>query len=403
MLLRELPPEKYWSFPASYTKEKRELEIQQMIAKGNYYYQLKTDGNYSAFICDFDGDKRIISRGKSTVTGEFGRLEDKLFFFDAVAAAFNKPTRIMAEIWYEGGIDRNVGSVLRSSSDKSKSIQDDNYYQQISKIVKFSAKDKRDIENNEFRGIKLKWRIFDVWYYDGEDLMNTPWIERQKYVKAAAERIDHPLVTYVPYYPMDDNFYDNLAVIFQNKGEGVVCYREDGLPEPDKRTAHKTLKVKTEIENLIDCLITGIEEPIKNYTGKDIGSWTYWLDTRTGEKLYGEYFGDYQLGKSIQPITKGYYNNWPGAIQVSIYDKNNKLIPLCNVSGLTDEFKIDLRDNFENYYMCPVTIGGMMISTAGANKDGIGISIRHPYLKSIRRDDIDPKDCTISKILAQEN
>ena len=287
MLLRELPPEKYWSFPASYTKEKRELEIQQMIAKGNYYYQLKTDGNYSAFICDFDGDKRIISRGKSTVTGEFSRLEDKLFFFDAVAVAFNKPTRIMAEIWYEGGIDRNVNSVLRSNSDKSKSIQDDNYYQQISKIVKFSAKDKRDIENNEFRGIKLKWRIFDVWYYDGEDLMNTPWIERQKYVKAAAERINHPLVTYVPYYHMDDNFYDNLAVIFQNKEEGVVCYREDGLPEPDKRTAHKTLKVKTEIENLIDCLITGIEEPIKNYTGKDIGSWTYWLDTRTGEKLYG--------------------------------------------------------------------------------------------------------------------
>lgn len=403
MLLRELQPEKYWSFPSSYSKEKREIEIQQMINSGNYYYQLKTDGNYSAFICDFDGDKRIISRGKSTVTGEFSRLEDKLFFFDAVAAAFNKPTRIMAEIWYEGGIDRNVGSVLRSSSDKSKSIQDNDYYQQISKIVKFSAKDKRDIENNEFRGVKLKWRIFDVWYYDGEDLMNTPWIERQKYVKAAAERINHPLVTYVPYYPMDDNFYDNLTIIFQNKEEGVVCYRADGLPEPDKRTAHKTLKVKTEIENLIDCLITGIEEPIKNYTGKDIGSWSYWLDTRTGKKLYGEYFGDYQLGKSVQPITKGYYNNWPGAIQVSVYDKNNKLIPLCAIAGLTDEFKIDLRDNFNEWYLCPVTIGGMMVSTAGANDEGIGISIRHPYLKSIRRGDIEPSDCTLAKILAKEN
>ena len=60
MLLRELAPEKYWSFPSSYSKEKRETEIQNMILSGKYYYQLKTDGNYSAFICDFDGEKSII-------------------------------------------------------------------------------------------------------------------------------------------------------------------------------------------------------------------------------------------------------------------------------------------------------------------------------------------------------
>ena len=54
MLLRELTPEKYWSFPSSYTKEKKELELDKMISSGNFYYQLKTDGNYSAFICDLN-------------------------------------------------------------------------------------------------------------------------------------------------------------------------------------------------------------------------------------------------------------------------------------------------------------------------------------------------------------
>ena len=44
----------------------------------------------------------------------------------------------------------------------------------------------------------------------------------------------------------------------------------------------------------------------------------------------------------------------------------------------------------------------MMVSTAGANADGIGISIRHPYLKAVRKDDLNPADCTLSKILAQE-
>ena len=307
MLLRELDPEKYWSFPSSYSKEKRESEINNMILRGGHYYQLKTDGNYSAFICDFDGDKRLISRGISKVTGEYGRLENQVFFFNAIAAVFDKPTRIMGEIYLDNGVDKNVGSVLRASSDKAKSIQDDEYYENIRNQVKFTAKDKRDIENNEFRGQKLKWRIFDVWYYDGEDLMNTPWIKRQEYVKAAAERINNPLVTYVPYYPVDDKFYDSLTAIFESGGEGVVIYRETGLPEPGKRTAHKTLKVKRELENLLDVFIVGTEPAIQNYTGKEIGTWQFWLNTRTGQKCCGDYFGDYQLGAPIIPISKGYY------------------------------------------------------------------------------------------------
>jgi hypothetical protein len=42
MLLRELEVEKYWSFPAAYTHEKRQVELQHMIESGHYYYQLKT-------------------------------------------------------------------------------------------------------------------------------------------------------------------------------------------------------------------------------------------------------------------------------------------------------------------------------------------------------------------------
>lgn len=393
MLLRELEPERYWSMPSSTTKEKRELEIQSMISSGNYSFQLKTDGNYSAFICDFDGDKRIISRGISTVTNEYGRIDDKLFFFDAVAANFNKPTRIMAEVYYDNGIDRNVGSVLRASPIKSKSIQDEDFYLKASQTTKFSAKDRRDIENNEFRNKKLKWRIFDIWYYDGEDLMQTPWIERQKYVKAAAERINHPLVTYVHYYPMNDTFYDKLNTIFSAGGEGVVCYKNNGLPEPGKRTAHKTMKVKRELENLIDCLITGTEPATEDYSGKDINSWTFWKNTRTGEKLVGQLFGEYQIGGPIKPISRGAYMNWPGAIYVSVYDSNHQLIPLCKVSGLTDEFKEELKNNFNDWYLCPVTIGGMALSDAN------GLSVRHPYLKSIRREDISPDDCTLAKII----
>lgn len=392
MLLREMEPERYWSMPPSYTKEKRTFEINSMIQSGRYYWQLKTDGNYSAFICDFDRDKRIISRGVSTVTKEYGCIQDRLFFWEDVMKAFDKPTRIMAEVYLDKGIDRNVGSILRSLPLKAKSIQDEDFYERARKVTKFSAKDRRDIENNEFRNVKLKWRIFDVWYYDGEDLMKTPWIERQKYVKAAAERINNPLVTYVHSYPMDETFYDKLNMIFANGGEGVVCYDSQGLPEPGKRTAHKTMKVKRELENSIDCFITGIEPAVETYTGKDVQNWNFWKNIKTGEKVCGLYFSKYQNGESYAPISKGFYYGWPGAIYTAVYDSNGNIIPLCKVAGLTEDFKEELKNNFSDWYMCPVTIGGMALSEAD------GLSVRHPYLISIRKGDIDPKDCTFEKI-----
>ena len=139
---------------------------------------------------------------------------------------------------------------------------------------------------------------------------------------------------------------------------------------------------------------------MRDYTGKDIGSWNLWEDERSGEKLTGELYGEYRNGRAIRPVSKGYFYGWPGAIYTSVYDDNGNIIPLCKVAGLTEELKTSLRDNFDEWYMCPLTIGGMMVSTAQAESDGTGISIRHPYIKSIRKNDIDPKDCTLSKILS---
>ena len=395
MLLRDIEVERYWYMPASYTKERRELEIDKMIMSGNYAFQLKTDGNYGALVCDFDGEKMLLGRGISKVSGTYTHYEDNVFFFDAFAATFNKPTRLIGEIYLDGGIDRHVGSILRAKPLKALCIQDKNFYLETSKIHKFTAKDRRDIEGNEFFGNKLKYRIFDCLYFNGEDLMSSPWIERQKYVKLAAEQLNNPLISYVPYFEMDDTFRDKLGEILSNGGEGVVCYLKNGKPEPGARTAHKTCKVKQEIESKIDCFIIGTEPATKDYTGKELEHWQFWENIRTGEKLIGDYYTEYRLGDTLTPITQGYYNNWPGAINVGVYDHTHKIIPLCKVAGLTEEFKEELRDNFNEWYMCPLTIGGMMISTANSN--GIP-SVRHPYLSSIRKGDISADDCTLAKI-----
>ena len=119
-----------------------------------------------------------------------------------------------------------------------------------------------------------------------------------------------------------------------------------------------------------------------------------WEDERTGEKIIGELYPEYRLGRAIRPISKGYYNNWPGAIYTAVYDKNGNEIPICKVAGLTEDFKTELRDNFSKYDHCPITIGGMALS------DSNGISVRHPYFRAIRLNDMEDKDCTLEKIIS---
>ena len=201
------------------------------------------------------------------------------------------------------------------------------------------------------------------------------------------------------YYNVQHICY-NVAEIFERGGEGAVCYKKGVLYTPGKRSsAWTTIKVKQEITSEIDAIITDVVQGEKLYHGDDIGHWPLWENARTGELVQGEYFGEYQTGGAYTPVTKNYWNKWPAAIQVGVYNKEGIIIPLCKVSGLTEEFKTALRDNPNEWIGTPVTLTGMMVSERRANSEGEGISIRHPILRSLRKDDLDPKDCTLEKIL----
>ena len=199
---------------------------------------------------------------------------------------------------------------------------------------------------------------------------------------------------------MDDTFFDKVADIIGHGGEGAVCYKKGVLYTPGKRSsAWTTIKVKQEITSEVDAVITGVVPGEKMYQGDDIGHWELWENSRTGKLVYGEYFGEYQNGGSYLPVTKNYWNKWPAAIQVGVYNKEGSIIPLCKVSGLTEDFKTQLRDNLNDWIGVPVTITGMMVSERRANSSGEGVSIRHPILRSVRKGDLNPEDCTLDKIL----
>ena len=365
-------PMKYFAPPASMNPDVRRQKLEQMIDSGEYIFGLKTDGNWSRAVITPER-QALQTRGISTVTKTYGEIQDKVLFWEDILGVFNNTTVILGEVYLPGAIDKDVGSVLRCLPAKALSRQKEN---------------------------PLRWRIFDILALDGTDMMNVPFIERINYIPEVVRRINSPLVEGVTYHEMDEKFFDKMGEIFAAGGEGAVCYRKTSTYEPGKRGPHAwdTVKVKQEISSEIDAFITGIVPGEKLYNGKDIGTWQLWENHRTGEKVEGSYFGEYQLGGAYIPVTKNYFNNWPAAIQVSVLDRNGNEIPLCKVSGLTEEFKTELRDNPNRWIGCPVSISGMMVSSAKADSEGNGISIRHPLLKRIREGDITKEDCTLAKI-----
>ena len=370
-----MEPMKYWSMSSTINQDARKIKLEELINTNNYVFGEKYDGNWSRAV--ITGDRQALqTRGISTVTKTYGEIQDKVLFWDDVCNAFitgNLQTVILGEVYLPGLIDKDVGSILRCLPPKALARQKDN---------------------------PLRWRIFDVLALDGTDLMNEPFEVRIAHIPEVVGRINSPLVEGVEYYEMDNTFFDKMGEIFAAGGEGAVCYRKDSIYIPGKRGPHAwdTVKVKQEISSEIDCVIMGTVAGEKIYTGKDMGSWTLWENQRTGELLEGEYFGEYQNGGAYIPVTKNYFHGWPAAIQVGVYNKEGQLIPLCKVSGLTDTFREDLKLNLKDWINVPVSISGMMVSEAKANSNGEGISVRHPLLKRIRNEDIDPKDCTLAKI-----
>lgn len=368
--LFELEPMRYWSLPAKMSDIERQEKLNLLLSGGEYVYSLKTDGNLIRAIITPERFA-LQTRGRGRNSGTFGEIQDKVYWADDIANAFKNTTVLIGEAYIDGKVDKDVGSVLRCLSNKALARQ---------------------------KGENIvKYRIFDCFYYEGKSLLNAPLIERIQYLPKAVAAINNELVSYVKYYAAEpDTFWDRLSRIFAGNGEGVVLYKKTMMPCEGRTPAWQTIKVKRQLTEHIDCFVSGIEPAEKYYSGKEIGEWQYWEDERTGEKKIGDFFPQYYKGESLVPVTKNYYYNWVGAIKCAVYDDSGNIVELCKCSGLTEEMKNDIRDNYEEWFMRPVKIDGMMISKD--EKTGT-ISVRHPKLVSVRDNDISLEDCALEKII----
>ena len=358
MLYREIEVEKFWDLPN--TDKRKKEKIHNAIMTDQYGASIKKDGEYIRAIYDTDGEIWILGRGTNAKTVK--NLDKHLVFItEWLRANFQPGTCLLGELYVEGKTSRAIRAYTGS-------------------LVPKSLKNQKDCPPSYY--------IFDAWAINGKNLMNTNYAERMINLNHALKSIVNKQIEFVNVVTGSQNILDFIGQAFENGEEGVVLVHLDSIPAPGKRTAWKSIKIKKEFQTPIDCFFTGgSRPPVREYTGKEIESWNYWENIKTGEKIQGQYYSDYQSGVPVEPVTKPYFLGYPGSLEVGVF-KNDKVVSICYLSGLSDELKEQFVNDVEKIIMKPITITGM---------EATDNSIRHPKFIGFR-EDIPIEDCQWSKI-----
>ena len=340
-----------------------------MIFSGDYLGARKMDGAYYRFIKDMDGNMRLQGRSKS-VSGEYLDKLDHVPHLLPYFESLPNGTCLLGEIYFpnnEGS--SNVTTIMGCLAPKA-------------------------IER-QTKGPKLHYYIFDVWAWDGISCMTDCLESRIELINNmyndycddgnnerpnAIAQID-----FATYYEGKE-LWKQLQKILAAGGEGIVMTKKGTVPSPGKRTARKTLKVKKELSENIDCFFTGRgTAPTRLYTGKEIETWKYWQNMRTGQKIEGLLYEDYKSGVALEPLTKPAFYGWAGSLEIGVL-KDGQVYPIGFLSGLADEIKSN--PGAQRMKCIEVTAMEILPDTG---------ALRHGKLKRFRPD-LSPEDCTYEKL-----
>lgn len=352
----EMEPMKYWSVPASQAASQQEI-IKNAIYSGDYMAALKVDGYYQRIVKDEDGECFMIARSKNVKKEVVNKIE-WLPQIKPWLAALPNGTSLLCECYLPGNEgSKNITTILGCLQEKAIKRQ----------------------ENNP-----LHLYVFDCVAFKGKSLMKTPYEERSEIVRQISHIYPDPYIEYATYVKGAD-IWPQLQIYLAQGREGMVLMRKDAIVYEKRTPARVSIKVKKELAQTIDAFVIGANPPTRIYTGKEVATWPYWEDAKTGEKLQGDHYLAYSRGEAIEPVTKSYFNDWCGSWKLGLF-KDGHVVHIGDVSGLTDEQKA----NWKSYLKKVVEIGGMEILPDTLN-------IRHPKLLQIREDK-NPRECLYSQL-----
>lgn len=369
----EIEAQRYWSFPKSYKGNPKE-ETRNMIFSGDYIGSRKIDGVFYKFTKNMDGEMELLGRSRS-VSGDF---LDKINWVPQLMPFFNtlpNGTCLLGELYFPNNEGSNkVTTIMGCLVDKAITRQEKS---------------------------KLHYYIFDCLAWNGKNYLDMSCdkrFDRVSRIESAvmSEGIENCGYTEFAHYYTGIELWTELQTVLSSGGEGVVITRRGTPYQPGKRTARQSLKIKKELSDTIDAFFTGrITPATEDYKGKEIETWQYWKDMRTGLPFTDDDHNTYKRyvsGEMIKPITRGAFYGWAGSLEVGVYGKKGEIIPIAWLSGLPDEIKAAPQE----YKMKPFEMTAMQI-----HDDTEGHGLRHAkFLKW--RPDISLKECTYEKIFGEQ-
>lgn len=369
----DLPAMKYYSPSTSWSAEKKKENAMQKIFSGEWWGSQKRDGIFVMCGRNQDGDIFLRPRAKNT-KGEFVNKVDWVPQIHTFLAAMEPGTVFLGELY----LPRDEQA--KSTSSIMNSLQP--------RAVKKQQKEKD----------KLHLYIFDVLANKGKSLLDAPALKRF----TTLHKMSSLHADYVEWakYCNGQELWDMLQQLLADGYEGVVITHQDAPYQPGKRSNKISLKIKKELQDTVDCIMIGANAPAREYTGKEIETWPYWINDRTSEKIIDnevsnvtectKTYEDYSNGETLTPVTKNWFYGWAGSWKLGAY-KDGKLIQIGSLSGLTDEMK----ENWKDYVGKVCEVSAMETSE---NQEG-GRGLRHPKLiRIVESGEKDPKDCTYERI-----
>lgn len=368
----ELEAMRYYSPSTSWGAEKKKENAEQKIFSSDWLGSLKRDGTFC--MCGRNQDGEIFLRPRArNVKKEFVNKVDWVPQFHKFLKGLDPGTVFLGEVYLP----------LNEQAKATTSI--------LNCLLPKSLKRQEDKEN------RLYLYIFDVLAENGKSYLNMRAEERFDLLNAFSRAYPDEYVSWARYYEGKE-LWDKLQEYLSDGREGMVITHKDSPYEPGKRSAKRTLKIKKELQETIDCVIIGCNSPAYLYSGKEPETWMYWFNEITGEKFTAdEYLNKYHIspyaayvdGETIVPVTKNWFYGWAGSLKLGLYASNNILVHVGDLSGLTDEMK----ENWRSYLNRVAEISCMEISEDKDGKKGF----RHPKFIALREDKM-PEDCTMDQI-----
>ena len=337
----------------------KELETEEVqdekLRDPSYFIEEKFDGT-RALVYFMKDHCRVFSRRVSKKTGFYVENTDSLPQIKTICEPELEGTILDGEMFINGLPFKEVSSTLNCLWDKAVD---------------------RQIE----KGF-ISLHAFDILFYHGIDLRKMPLERRKVYLHLAVEEANSPYIEEVKYYScgkelplsildfnLDDTFeeeleqdketYPNLYdCVFGNKNltprayyELIVATGGEGLIVKPKngKYLHKRGWEYSKIKKFLtrDLIVIGFEEPTKEYTGKDVRKWGFWVRNSDNARVQGNFYGD----KNYTPVTKYYFYNQVGVMKLGViiteeeYDaiKKNKQGELfscsyCNIYNHDDVY-----------------------------------------------------------------